>query len=154
MNAKEVTHKDVIDYVLKYYQRNGDHDYMVHGSKLHITGHVSFSDFKFSALPKGMVFTNSCDLDTSCITSIPDDIILNRSLFLDKTGNLCVPAIYIKQNLYTVDSNAKLSSGTYVGGAMYTVRSPYWYLDDLDIHGYIVNTPSTSSTGSLFGILS
>lgn len=142
----KVTHQDVIDYILIKYNRS--HYKVQQDGKLHIKRWVPFKDFKFNTLPQGMVFEVSCDLDNSCITSIPDDIVLNSGLFLDNTKNITVPAIYINQNLYAIESDITLTSGTYIRGCMHTSGSRYWYLTDLVISGYIV------STGSLFGVLS
>lgn len=136
MSTKTVTHQDVIDYVECEYFKN----YEIHGSKLHITGFVSFANFKFSTLPSNMVFDHKCDLDASGIISVPEDIVLNVSLNLNETNIDILPVVNISRHLDIRCTDIKITDYTYIGTFLFSSDSPYMHLHKMDISGYFFSS--------------
>lgn len=136
-----VTHRDVIDYIEEKYDNTNKDFYEVLDGKLVIKRWVEFSNFNFITLPNGMVFDDWCDLDNSGVEFLPDDIVLNGSLFLVGTKIRTLPVLNIGFTLNISRTDIVLQDGTYIVNSICSSRHKlYKYLNHLKVDGYIFST--------------
>lgn len=143
-----ITHNTIRDFVINNLPSKLTY-LKIDGDKLYVHGWIPFYTYSFSQLPNNLVFTNNCVLDGSQITTLPNDIILLKSLHI-KSTNIKMVDVDVGGCLDIRDTvpDLVLKSGIYIGDQIWSTDHPkspspleqYAYLDGIHVYGYYFKT--------------
>lgn len=131
----KMTHKDLIGYL----DLNGIHWDLQDGN-IQVNQGTSFNnlDDKFTELPDNVIFNHILDLEKSSLTTFPDDLVLNGSIYLCNSNIIKLPVLNCNGVLYMMGTNYTLLPSTFVKYDIWSDNTKYDYLDMVIINGYIV----------------